>query len=941
MLRRDDSFEEEVRSPKTFHAELRKAISQAQDLLSLDELEVQIKAQDDIVRDLLMQSVAARRQALEGEIHADFATEEIGAIVQEIIRLKEDLETPEAHQELDDEFDFTDTVGPESERAPLFSELLRDETPIGKGSIAEAFRIVLSEQGAVIVKRGKPGDEEYFLRAQKALKRLEGETGIPQLVEIDTQEEYCPHLVYKDTQGAQNLHVGVEHGKALLGEEFSGLSLPEKEAFVEDLARVISRVHKKDLIHNDLGLDHVLMYPETRAWGQSQEQKKKWMPLLIDFAFARLTEDAEEGQDGLLSLQSLPPQHGKPRYHTPDLVEGYDRDQQWEVEVFAWIACELLTGVIPVRGNIRQLLEQAEVSEELREKLVACTAPRDQRYANMQEFVENPYSRCAAELFPLVLEKIHQEEPEDIASYLQNEYIQKSLAERLSPRGNIILEEKLSAIATLKVLMAALREVDANRDLFIGLFHEYLEDEELEVQTAVFSALEIRMDRYTEQSREADASALYEKAREMLFSSIGRYEKPRSDVQKQYFGAGMLLESDQLVFNQMILEEERMFFWDLVDTSVLNAESAAKVFSVNCQHFSYTDFFERHSRIFRMLRDNPNAMMPSLLARMGQCHDLINQETQPVLEEYSEALALSRMLQEILSGYVTAHYSRRTEQHLEHHFQSLQASLDTHGWSQDIANRIRPLCQSPKIRDAFALINHEDDEKEHSRQHRMKEFFEPEVGGIYGLESRYDVIPDQEQINWVLELLETDTDHVRLKGKHLESTRKLRSVGQQGPALNRFMAIAPTQFSPGQVRRMQNLVFPYSEREAQKMDTFGAATPAALTLEEPVFLKLVEIERTGEDGLQDTASEALLESLQELQHRIQSFWFVSRESQLALQGLLVSAAQSYSESESKDHQEVLRAIEACQSALSMKQFLWYFMYLFAWVHQQSAPAIGL
>lgn len=812
----------------------------------------------------------------------------------------------------------------EEEQPPfVVSEVLKDQEPIGKGSIAEAFRVRHPQYKSIIIKRGKPGDEEYFLRAEQALTRLEGETGIPQLLQLEEQHDNIPYLAYKDVLGSRKLYDDIQHGKVVFQKAFRELPREEKEAFVEALAQVLARVHDKDLIHNDLGLDHVLMHPHIHLDATQPGVAVQWRPLLIDFAFARLTDDAEAGSEGFHSLRSLPTHHGKPRYHTPDLVEGYDRDQQWEVEVFAWIACELLTGEIPSRGNMRELLEEAHVNDVLKEKLVAASHKRSERYANMVEFVENPFSRCANDIMPFVGSQIESGEiDEEAMEFLRNDYIQEALQEELRYDATEDLDEQQRKLSLLATIFQALREEPGKRDRFIQLYHEYLDTEDPDLLVFVFRSLEMRIDQHQRHSEETDARALYTHARERLFARSPYSPDPVRISSAEYFTLAAKEEDPQLAFNPDIIYEERAFYWTCVEILSLEENVAAHIFSQNLHNLTAVDFMEHQKWITRFLRDAPETVSLPLLEHFRKNNATLSEDAELLSEERAARDAVNAVLQSTLHHYVMQ--SRRSPRY--HHeinedfFPALLESLENDRWDHQLAQEMTPVCRNAPDQEALNLMEQKASrESPHLPRHeRLQNYFlGPESG----------TVPPATQIDWILELWEDPEIEIKRPQEEQAPDARLRGVH------SRLQQLPPTAFSRSQIARMARLAFPHTEREGAEMSHFGDSSLPALLIEEPLLMKLTEIERNPNTRTHDVAASAVLDVLKELEDRLAPYWFVSTAMYDELSTLHDRLRGVYPHNRDGEYREISKRLQRFEILLEQKSRLWYFMILLAWLRQ--------
>jgi serine/threonine-protein kinase len=283
---------------------------------------------------------------------------------------------------------------------PLIGAVLGDRYQVesflssgGMGVVYKARHTVLDKPLAIKLMREAqdPVAQQRFLLEAKAAVHI-GHEHIVDINDYGVIEDGRPYLVMEFLQG-QSLEAVIAKGP-----------LPWQRAIriAEQIARGLQAVHEKGILHRDLKPGNIFLL---------DRQKRDYVKIL-DFGIAKvmagtrdsLAEGAPGGNSALPNLRATTQGMvlGTPEYLSPEQASGEPIDARVDQYALGCILYEMLTGVVPFRGNgpmstlMKHLTEKPVPPRKRRPDLnipesvericlKAMAQRKDDRYANMEE----------------------------------------------------------------------------------------------------------------------------------------------------------------------------------------------------------------------------------------------------------------------------------------------------------------------------------------------------------------------------------------------------------------------------------------------------------------------------------------------------------------------------------------------------------------------------
>jgi serine/threonine protein kinase len=203
----------------------------------------------------------------------------------------------------------------------------RVEELIGRGGVGSVFRAFdekLRRTVAIKIINAPELDETWsarFLIEARALATL-NHPSIVQIYQVGTDPAY---IVMEHVEG-RTLAKIIRHG---------GLPVERAVPFLRQIAEALAVAHRQGVIHGDIKPSNIMLTPTG-------------LIKLLDFGLAKLQPTAEETAEVLVA--------GTPAYMSPELVQGAAVDTRSDLFSLGVIAYEVLTGELPFRGSLFQIL---------------------------------------------------------------------------------------------------------------------------------------------------------------------------------------------------------------------------------------------------------------------------------------------------------------------------------------------------------------------------------------------------------------------------------------------------------------------------------------------------------------------------------------------------------------------------------------------------------
>jgi serine/threonine protein kinase len=263
----------------------------------------------------------------------------------------------------------------------------------GMGVVYKARHTVLDKPLAIKLMREAqdPVAQQRFLLEAKAAVHI-GHEHIVDINDYGVIEDGRPYLVMEFLQG-QTLEAVIAKGP---------LPWPRAIRIAEQVARGLQAVHEKGILHRDLKPGNIFLL----------DRQRRDFVKILDFGIAKvmagtrdsLTEGGGGGNAALPNLRATTQGMvlGTPEYLSPEQASGEPIDARVDQYALGCILYEMLTGVVPFRGNgpmstlMKHLTEKAVPPRKRRADLnipesvericlKAMAQKKEDRYANMEE----------------------------------------------------------------------------------------------------------------------------------------------------------------------------------------------------------------------------------------------------------------------------------------------------------------------------------------------------------------------------------------------------------------------------------------------------------------------------------------------------------------------------------------------------------------------------
>ncbi|MBI4512108.1 MAG: serine/threonine protein kinase [Deltaproteobacteria bacterium] len=260
----------------------------------------------------------------------------------------------------------------------------RIEEPIGEGGMGRVFRVRHRRLGKSfalkLMRTAFSGDSrarELFYREA----RLASSLSHPNIVSvIDFGED--------PTLGAFMV-MELLDGESLSMRLRSEGTFPLKLALdaVHQIAEALHYIHQRQIVHCDIKPDNILLcqVPGT--------ERRKWVVKLLDFGLARI------GTGGSRTSAMI---DGTPEYMAPERIRGHSPSPSMDIYGLGVLCYELLTGRLPFRGSISQVME-AHIKQ----------APPP-----LSKYLKEPIDERAEALVMRALSKSPGERQKDMAAFI-------------------------------------------------------------------------------------------------------------------------------------------------------------------------------------------------------------------------------------------------------------------------------------------------------------------------------------------------------------------------------------------------------------------------------------------------------------------------------------------------------------------------------------------
>lgn len=133
--------------------------------------------------------------------------------------------------------------------------------------------------------------------------------------------------------------------------ERGALDWREARELIWKIARGLAHAHEADIIHRDIKPSNIMITPDGD-------------PRILDFGLARLTADPHLTRTGTLL--------GTMAYLSPEQLQGEDPDRQADIWALGVVFYQMLTGVLPFKGDFDAALVYAISHSEIPDLAVYC-----------------------------------------------------------------------------------------------------------------------------------------------------------------------------------------------------------------------------------------------------------------------------------------------------------------------------------------------------------------------------------------------------------------------------------------------------------------------------------------------------------------------------------------------------------------------------------------
>lgn len=265
---------------------------------------------------------------------------------------------------------MTDRPDEYAEKA-LLENRYRLGEKVGEGGMAFVYRAedtLTGQDVAIKILRDALSDDPV------SIARMHYEAAIGARL---THSNSCRVLHLGEIDGTIYLVMPLLQGDSLWDRTKTGDPLPLNVTvgFIEDIAAGLHEVHELGVVHRDLKPENIILIAEADGRDRA---------VLLDFGLA-VGHDPEITRPRLTKTGMVV---GTQEFMSPEQMSGKSLDRRSDIYALAFMAYEMLTGELPLRGNTLRELALARLKGEL--------IPIRTRRPELPEAVEQVLSRALA-----------------------------------------------------------------------------------------------------------------------------------------------------------------------------------------------------------------------------------------------------------------------------------------------------------------------------------------------------------------------------------------------------------------------------------------------------------------------------------------------------------------------------------------------------------------